>query len=175
LSNVTAAVALMTIIAIAPACRTRKKAKARVVEEDGQLASQVSVADPRAAVQLVRGFHALENDSWRWTMKSFTVTLRPPAGSAAAGAQLELKLVIPEAIVKQLGPIVVGARVNNADLAPETYSKAGDYTYTRDVPSSALHGDAVTFDFSADKGIPPSDKDSRELAIIVSSIGLTAK
>jgi hypothetical protein len=175
LRRLIAAIALVTIVAIAPACRTRKKAKARVAEEDGQLVSVVAVADPTAAIQLVRGFHALENDAWRWTMKNFTVTLRPPAGSDQSGAKLELKFVIPEVIFSQTGPLTVDAHLNNTDLGSENYSKAGDYTYTRDIPASALHGDTASFDFTVDKGIPPSEKDSRELAIIVSSIGLTSK
>jgi hypothetical protein len=170
-----AVVALLAIVAVAPACRIKKKAAARVVEDDGQLASVVNVADPRAAVQLVRGFHNLENNAWRWTMKNFTVTLRPPAGSAQSGAQLELKFALPDVVFSREGAVTLRARVNGIELGPETYSKAGEATYTRDVPASVLGRDAVSFDFSANKGIPPSDNDSRELSIIVTSIGLTTK
>jgi hypothetical protein len=165
---------LIAIVAIAPACRVKKKARG-VIEDDGQLASIVNVADPRAAVQLVHGFHSLENDSWRWTMKSFTVALRPPAGSAQTGAHLELKFTIPAAIFDKLGPITVAAKVGAIELAPETYSQAGEATYARDIPASALGGDAVSLDFSVDKAIPPSDRDARELAIIVTTVGLTPK
>jgi hypothetical protein len=170
-----AAFLLIAIVAVAPACRIKKKPRGAVIEDDGQLASIVNVADPRAAVQLVRGFHGLENDSWRWTMKNFTVALRPPAGSAQSGAHLELKLTIPAAIFDKLGPVTVNARVGAIELAPETYSQAGEATYARDIPASALGGDAVSLDFSVDKAIPPSDQDARELAIIVTTVGLTPK
>jgi len=169
------AIALIALMAIAPACRTKKKPRPNVAEDDGQLASIVNVADPRAAIQLVRGFHAVESDSWRWTMKNFTVTLRPPSGSAQNGARLELKFAIPDVIFDRVGPITLGARVNGADLGPETYSKAGEDAYTRDVPASALQGDAATFDFSVNKSLPPGDKDQRELAIIVTTVGLVLK
>lgn len=175
LTRLAAAFALIAIVAIAPACRMKKKARGAVIEDDGQLSSVVSTADPHAAVQLVRGFHGLENDSWRWTMKNFTVTLRPPAGSAQSGAQLELKFNFPAVIFDRVGPITLSARVGGLDLAPETYSQAGDATYTRDIPASVLGGDAVSFDFAVNKAIPPSDKDARELAIIVTTIGLTPK
>ena len=175
LTRLAAAFALIAVIAIAPACRMKKKARGAVIEDDGQLSSVVSTADPHAAVQLVRGFHGLENDSWRWTMKNFTVTLRPPAGSAQSGAQLELKFNFPAVIFDRVGPITLSARVGGLDLAPETYSQAGDATYTRDIPASVLGGDAVSFDFAVNKAIPPSDKDARELAIIVTTIGLTPK
>jgi hypothetical protein len=174
-TRVTAALALVVLIALAPGCRIKKKTRAAVVEDDGQLASIVNVADPRAGVQLIRGFHALENDSWRWTMKNFTVTLRPPAGSAQNGAQLELKFAIPDVAFNRLGAPTVSGRVNGIELAPETYSKAGDASYVRDIPASALGGDAVSFDFSVSKAIPPSDKDGRELAVIVTTVGLTSK
>jgi hypothetical protein len=108
-------------------------------------------------------------------MKNFTVTLRPPAGSAQSGAQLELKFNFPAVIFDRVGPITLSARVGGLDLAPETYSQAGDATYTRDIPASVLGGDAVSFDFAVNKAIPPSDKDARELAIIVTTIGLTPK
>jgi hypothetical protein len=174
-TRLAAAFALIAIVAIAPACRTKKKARGAVIEDDGQLSSVVSVADPHAAIQLVRGFHPIENDAWRWTMKNFTVTLRPPARSAQGGAQLELKFNFPAVIFDRVGPIALSARVGGLDLAPETYSQAGDATYTRDIPGSALGGEAVSFDFAVSKAIPPSDKDGRELAIIVTTIGLTPK
>jgi hypothetical protein len=175
ITRVMAVVALLATVAAAPACRTKKKAHAVVVADDGQLFSVVNVADPRAVVQLVRGFHNLENDAWRWTMKNFTVTLRPPAGSAQSGAQLELKFTLPDVVFSREGALTLRARVNGIDLSPETYSKAGDATYTRDVPASALGRDTVSFDFSTNKGIPPSDNDNRELSIIVTTIGLTTK
>lgn len=170
-----AAAALVAMVALAPACRTKKKARARVVEDDGQLTSVVNVADTRAAVQLVSGFYALENDSWRWTARQFTVTLRPPSASGQNGAQLELKFSLPDAVFQRVGAITLAAKVNGVDLPPQTYSAAGEAAYTRDIPASVLHGDAVTFNFSADKAIPPSDQDQRELAIIVTTIGLTVK
>jgi hypothetical protein len=174
-TRLTTALLLIAIVAVTPACRVKKKARGTVIEDDGQLSSIVNVADPRAAVQLVRGFHSLENDAWRWTMKNFTVALRAPAGAAQSGAHLELKFSLPAVVFDRLGPIKVNARVGAVDLAPETYSQAGDATYARDIPASALSGDTVSVDFSVDKAIPPSDKDGRELAIIVTTIALTPK
>jgi hypothetical protein len=169
------AIALIALVAMAPACRTRKKARPQAAEDDGQLASIVNVADPHAAIQLVRGFYPVENDAWRWTTKNFTVMLRPPSGSAQNGARLELKFAIPDVIFDRVGPMTLGARVNGVDLGPETYSKAGEDAYTRDVPASALQGDAATFDFSVNRSLPPGDKDQRELAIIVTTVGLVLK
>ena len=153
----------------------QEKVAPKVTEDDGQLVSMMNVADPRGAVQLTRGFYDLENKSWRWTMKNFTATLRPPAHAAQKGAVLELKFAIPDVMFNRVGAMTLDARINGIDLGPETYSNAGDYTYTRDIPATTLASDAVAVDFAVDKGLPPGDPDPRELAVIVTSVGLISK
>jgi hypothetical protein len=170
-------IAVIAVMALAASggCRLKKKAKGGAVEDDGQLASVVNVADARTSVQLTRGFYAVEADSWRWTMKNFSVALRPPKDSAQKGATLQLSFTIPEVVFNRLGPITITARVNGADAGSQTFSAAGAATFSHDVPASVLNGDVVAVDFSLDKSIPPSDTDSRELGIIVSTVGLTSK
>jgi hypothetical protein len=155
--------------------RQTENPQALVQEKTGPLVSVVNVNDPNASAQLVRGFYALEAGSWRWTMKQFEVALKPPPGAADKGATLSFKLAAPEAIVSKLGPVTLNATINGLALPPETYSKSGNYVYTRDVPASALKGDAVAVQFAADKGIPPSADDARELSLIAVSVGLESK
>jgi len=151
-------------------CRIKKKAVKS--EDDGGLVSVINVADPRGSVQLTRGFHGLEHQSWRWTMKNFTVSLRPPPGSSRNGATLELKFNVPEVMVNRLGAITLDARIFGVDLGPQTYATAGDYVYSRTIPANALSSDAVAVEFAVDKGLPPTLQDIRELAVIVTSVGL---
>ena len=168
------AIPLVALLILAQAgCRIRKKPGAQAA--DGPMVSVINVADPRAASQLTRGFHSLENDSWRWTMKTFTVTLRRPANAAQRGANLEMKFTIPDVMFNRVGAMTVDARINGLDLGAQTYSQPGDSTYARDVPPAALGADAVRIDFTVDKGLPPTDRDSRELALIVTTIGLLPK
>lgn len=170
-----AAAALLALLAIAPACRTKKKAKAKVAEDDGQPVSVLSVTDPRASLQLTRGFWGVENDSWRWTMKNFAVTLRAPMGAAQKGAKLQLRFTVPEVMYNRVGDMTLDAHVNGLDLGPEKYMKAGDANYERDIPATALSGEMISVEFSVDKGLAPTDQDPRELAVIVSVIGLLPK
>lgn len=135
----------------------------------------VHAADPKAAFQLVKGFHEIEQNAWRWTAREFAVTLRPPAQAAEKGAVLRLKFAVPEPVIARLKAITLASRVGGAALAPETYAKPGDYVYTRDVPASALAGDVVSVEFSLDKAIPPSEADQRELGVVVTSVGLETK
>ena len=134
-----------------------------------------TVADQRASLQLLKGFHDIEQNAWRWTMQKFTVTLRPPAGASQRGATLQVKLVIPDPVIAQLKTISLSANIEGTSLPGETYAKPGEYVYSRDVPATVLASDAVTVDFTLDKALRPSAADARELGIIISSIGFEPK
>jgi hypothetical protein len=163
---------LLMFVALAPSgCRRKKKGRIR---EDG-LASVINVADPADSAQIVRGFSNVEADAWRWSTSKFSVVLRPPPGAGQNGAKLELNFTLHEAVVGKLGPVTLSASVNGTPVAPETFSQAGDFVYSHDVPASALGLDVVTVEFSTDKALAPTEKDKRELALIVKSIGLVAK
>ncbi len=135
----------------------------------------LAMDDPRADAQLPRGFYPPEGGPWRWTAGKFSVILRPPPGAAQYGARLELKLNFPDAVLKQAGAPTLSAEIGGTQLPPETFSKAGNYTYARDVPASLLGGDSVQIDFASDKPIPAGKLEKRELATIVTSVGLVLK
>ena len=131
--------------------------------------------DPRAEAQLVKGFYSLEGGPWRWTAGKFSVTLRPPPGAALGGGRLELMLNIPDVVFKELGAITLSATAGGSALAAEKYTQPGDQVYARDVPAIALAGDDVSVEFSTDKAIPAGKIEKRELAVIVTSVGLITK
>src|SRR5882672_2243835 len=155
--RLTISLLLIAVVFTGDACRRRRRPASAQVEDDGRLLTTVRMADPRGAVQLARGFYNVEADAWRWAMKKFAVTLRPPAGSAEKGAVLELRYSVPDVLLSKLGPVTVNASVNGFALPPETFSNAGDGVYLHDVPASALRGDAVTVEFSVDKSLPPNE------------------
>ncbi len=164
---------LIAALAFAPAgCKRRKK---KAPEEPTGLATMVHAADPRAQTQLVRGFHGVEQNAWRWTAGSFAATLRPPAGAAQKGATLQFKFVIPDVILNQLKQMTLSVKVNGQALPPETYTKAGEYTYSRDVPANLLTQDVVNVEFALDKFLPASAQDIRDLGVIMTMVGFEAK
>jgi hypothetical protein len=169
------AIALVVLTALAGCKRARHDENALVPERNAALTSVVNVNDPATSAQLVRGFSAVEGGAWRWTAKDFEVALKPPPDAAEKGARLVFRLNAPEAVISKFGAITLSASLNGLQLAPETYSKTGNYVYTRDIPASALKGDAVVAEFHSDKSIPPSVGDPRELALIAVSFGLESK
>jgi hypothetical protein len=157
-------------------CKPRDKIKTQPTEEaPAQLSSVVYMADPKASVQLLRGFHAVEGNAWRWTMGRFAVTLRPPATAAQRGATLKANFALPDAVMKKVGTVTITANVNGLVLPGERYEKPGDHAYSRDVPASALAAEAVTCEFVLDKFLPAGAVDQRELGLVMSSIGLEPK
>jgi hypothetical protein len=161
-------------LVLSPAGCKRKQAGARpeaTIEEAPSLLTMVQAADPKAAAQLVKGFHAVEGNSWRWTMGKFSVLLGPPPNASKNGAKLALRLSVPEPVTRKLGPVTLSASVDGVALPAETYSQPGQYVYTRDVPPEALGKSAVTVDFALDKYLAPSEADQRELGIVVTVVG----
>jgi hypothetical protein len=167
---------LTFLVLAAPGCKRKQPVKVEVIEEEApKLATMLHVADPKAAIQLVKGFYELEQNTWRWTAGRFAVALRPPRGASDRGAVLQLRLVVADAVIDRLKSMTLKSRAGKQEFAPETYTKAGQYVYSRDVPASLLGGEVVTFEFQVDKALPPGAVEQRELALIVTTVGLELK
>src|SRR5260370_41529340 len=148
-------------------CKRRDR-KVRVVQTDedsASLASVIHMSDPSAAAQLLKGFHAIEEKSWRWTMGEFAIVLRPPRNAAAKGATLHFKFTLPEAVLAKVKPVSLSASVNGTALPPATYTQAGELGYSRAAHDKLLSGDAVNLEFKLDKFLPAGPVETRELGV----------
>ena len=139
------------------------------------LASVVYTRDASTAPQLLRGFHAVEQNAWRWTMGKFAVKLGTPLLASRDGAWLVLKFHLPTNTVERFKSITLTAEISGTALAPQSYSQAGDQEYRREIPGKLLEGEAVEIQFSLDKYMAAGVAEGRELGIIVRSIGLERK
>jgi len=164
------------MVLCASSCKRRERPAGLLTEEENpRLASIVHVSDPRTASQLLAGFHAIEQNAWRWTQGRFAVMLRTPRKAAERGATLWLKFVVPEAVIQKLNTVSLSAYVGGAALPPESYTQSGEFTYSRELPARVLAAENVRADFSLDKSVPPSGLDQRELGVIVTAVGLEAR
>lgn len=170
-------VALLAAVLWAPAgCHKKKNpAPETAVEEGPRTATTVTVGDPKSAPQLLSGFYDIENGAWRWTGKQFTVELGVPFGAGQKGAALELHFTIPDVVIEKSKTVTLAASVDGNALPPETYSKPGEYTYTRDVPPALLNAASVKATFTLDKTIQAGGGDVRDLGIIAAAVGLKGK
>ena len=160
----------------ASACRRAGPDLAGYTEEEPpHLSSTIATADPKTASQLLSGWHQVEQNAWRWTARNFSAALRPPPGSAALGATLDLRFAVPGVVIRLLKSTTLSASIGDLHLAPETYRQPGDARYVRDVPARVLSGDSVRVDFSLEHAIAPSQVDGRELGVVVRSLRLETK
>jgi len=169
--------ALALTLAAAGCKREQKVVHVQQPEEEAapRLASTVLMSNAALEPQLLNGFYGIEGNAWRWTARKFSVVLRTPAGSAQTGATLSLALTVPQVVIAKNKSVTLSAVAGDSTLAPETYTKADQFTYKRDVPPAALKRGSLRVDFSVDKAIPPSGADLRELGLIVSSVMLESK
>jgi len=165
--------AVTVILALALEGCHREKIHPEPTDEGAiSIESTVRMGDPRAAFQLVKGFHQIEQNAWRWTMGRFMVTLHPPEGAVEKGAQLVVEFACPEAAFAKTGPTTLTAGLSGKPLGSATCTQPGAQTLRADVPPDALRAEAVTFDFSVSKFIQPGSLDGRELGVIARSIGI---
>jgi hypothetical protein len=139
------------------------------------LSSMVSMGDPTVASQLASGFHGVEQGNTRWTMKKFSVVLKPPVASDQKGAMLRFQMYISPDQISRLGPITLSAEANGQQIEPQTFTKDGMNIYSRPVPAEALAGPSVKVNFSLDKARDPDGSDGRQLGVIAIVIGLQTR
>jgi len=143
--------------------------------EQPELASVVSAGDPAHAVQFVQGFYDIEQGAWRWTRGKFSITLQAPGGAAQKGATLELKFVLPGAVIQKTGPVTMSAVLDGNALPPEKFEKEGAQVLRREIPPAIFRGPSVNVEFTLDKFLAAGAVEERELGVIVQTAALMAK
>lgn len=175
-ARLAAMLALLSIAAIVDGCRRRDPIQLEETQEGPvELQSAIKVADPRTATQLLKGFHAIEHQAWRWTAGRFSVSLKPPPGAAKQGGKLTAELVAPEALISRVGSTSISASIKGTPVGTASYNKAGDVSFSADVPPALLAGEAVIVDFAVGKPLPAGSVDGRELGIVAKSFSMASK
>jgi hypothetical protein len=125
------------------------------------------VAAPPRAFRLLRGWHPLEDDAWRWTERVFSVELDIPAPDE--DATLRFLFQLPEVVFANTSAVTLSVRINGTPLAPGIYSMPGQHEYVGAVP--ALDAQVATVEFELDRAIAPTHLDRRELGLLADFSG----
>jgi len=115
---------------------------------------------PHYWVKLLEGWHPLEQSSFRWTERRFSVELKRPPLVNLSTFRFDFRLTFP-------GPVILKVKANGADLPPATYSTEGEHSYVAKLPRKALKNTSIRIDFEVDKCLPGGTLDERELALLV--------
>ena len=119
--------------------------------------------DPWSGVDLAGGWHELENDSWRWTARAFSVQLsrKPFAGNA-----LLFRFTAPAHVLEAVGPLSLHAIVCGVRLPATEYREPGECVYRQPLPEAVAGESRLSIQFELDKAIT-FGVDHRELGVQV--------
>jgi cephalosporin hydroxylase len=132
--------------------------------------SEVEMKDRSAQTHLLRGFYPAENGSlWRWTSRTFALSLDPP--STPRPIYLELDHSVPPELLNEAGSVTLIATVNGVEAGREAYYKTGHYTFAAYVPIRALQHRPAEVEFELDRAAS-HPKDGRLIGLNVVSAGL---
>jgi len=81
---------------------------------------------------------------------------------------------IPDAILRQTGPVTLSAYLNQTAVEMTTYKTAGAQRFSAMIPPELLRQSPVAIDFHLDRCVPKGVLDSRELGFVAESISLEA-
>jgi tRNA (mo5U34)-methyltransferase len=115
---------------------------------------------PHYGVRLLEGWHPLEQNSFRWTERRFSVELKRSPLVNASTFRFDFRIAFP-------GPVILNVKVNGFALPPATYIAEGEHSYVAKLPRQALKDTSIRIDFEVDKCVPGGTLDERELALLV--------
>ncbi|MDP8982134.1 MAG: class I SAM-dependent methyltransferase [Acidobacteriota bacterium] len=136
---------------------TRGSEPARLDRDERAFCLLESRVCPLYSVKLLEGWHPLEQSSFRWTERRFALELKRPPSSKL---RFNFKLMFP-------GPVTLSARVNGKETTPVTFTGEDDHSFEIDLPHAERYLSPIRIDFAVDKGMPPVEMDTRELALLV--------
>lgn len=121
--------------------------------------------EPWSEVDLESGWHAMENGSWRWTERVFTVHARWTGASAQPEVRLRFRLSAE--VLRSKGPIQIHAVDGDAQLPACTFDSPGEHTYQQSIPAGVRMDRDLTIRFELDRALGPTGADQRELGVQV--------
>jgi len=125
------------------------------------------LAAPPCDFRLLRGWHHLEYDAWRWTERAFSMEVT--AYAPLRPATLRFLFQLPEVVLTSTPALTLSVRVNGTPLVSVIYSTPGEHEYIGSIP--ALDAGVATVEFELDHAIAPTEVDRRELGLLVDLSG----
>jgi tRNA (mo5U34)-methyltransferase len=121
--------------------------------------------DRLANVELLDGWHEAEGTGWRWTEREFSFRIHA-AGSARART-VAIQLFLPDELFAANGTVALAGRVNDSELAPAEFRRAGAHVLARRLPQGT---EEMVLRFRVSPTLAADAHDSRERGVVVVSI-----
>lgn len=131
------------------------------------LLAKSRIAAAPSVFKAMAGWHEVEQGSWRWTERKFSLEL--DVQESRSPATLRFLFQLPEALFKDAASVTLSARVNGEQLAPAAYTHFSEQEYQARVDH--VSAGPVYIEFELDRAIAPSLNDQRELGVLVDLTG----
>jgi len=115
---------------------------------------------PRYSVKLMEGWYPLEQNSFRWTERRFSIQIN-------RSHLMKFSTLLFNFRLSTSGPVTLAATVNGVSMRPAAFATEGEQTYEIKLPLEAADASTVKIDFAVDKCLPARAFDERELALLV--------
>lgn len=118
---------------------------------------------PDLLVRALDGWHAPENDAWRWTARTFALEVVPPADRVLS--EFALRLQVPEALLQAQDRVQVICTIEGSPAGAVTCAKPETLEFRGRFPSLSTRR-AIQLDFTVLSNYSPPG-DVRDLGVIV--------
>jgi tRNA (mo5U34)-methyltransferase len=119
---------------------------------------------PDYRIVLTHGWHAIEEQRWRWTEARFGFDV--VTDSPAAFRTLRMAFHLPPAHFARTGPLTLAARADGMEMPPQIFDAPGDHKCVLTLPAYAPRT-ALHVELALDRCVEPTGEDARELGIVV--------
>ena len=119
---------------------------------------------PELHVRPLDGWHAIEQDAWRWTAKRSSLEVILPV--SARSREFALKFIVPEAVAAMSQPLKLTCSSAGEYAGSITCESAGTVEFRGLFPEAALAKPAITLDFEVVHSLAQTD-DPRDLGVLV--------
>jgi hypothetical protein len=119
---------------------------------------------PGLLVRALHGWHAPENDRWRWTAKTFALEVVPPAEGTLS--EFALRFQVPELLLERDRRVRVTCMIEGSPAGAVTCTKAETLEFRGRFPNLSTRR-AIQLDFTVESRYSPAGGDVRELGVIV--------
>jgi tRNA (mo5U34)-methyltransferase len=116
-------------------------------------------------LDLLNGWHHVEDSGWRWTERLFAARATSRVGMKHS--RVVMRVYAPPLLIDKFGSVSLRAKIDDVEVAPMVMREAGIHVFVRNVPRPSESTGVV---FELDNVVGRDAGYERELGIIVASL-----
>ena len=159
---------LVLALCITASCKVRPKTAAPA--NAALASSEIAIGDAAYQPLLLRGFYE-STGGWRWTARTFALSMTPPPGDQPTA--LTFDFTLPVEVTSTIPAVTLTARVNGTEVGHRRYDKEGRHQFSANVPAALLPaGKPAEVEFELDRAARDEAR-NRDLGVIAVSAALS--